>query len=487
MLEDKIRSMRETIGTGGYRKPEQSTQDSLVQNLSESTEAKEYLYKRGLHNDTIEHFKLGCDIVKNAISIPVYKHGELVNIRYRSLDPDAKTRYTQERGCEVWLYNDDGIQEGIKKGAVLVVEGEIDLMSVWQAGITNVVSPSSGKDSYGPWIELTDPIKKVYIAYDNDKPGKTAGIEMANRIGVDKCLEFQYPEGVKDANEYFLTHTKEEFRALIKASQPYYKHQFSGVTDVISLLKDNKTTYIQFDVIPYVKFESDWVAVMSGRSNAGKTTWAMNIANEASEKDLPVLILPYERGVRAVGQRFIQIRYRKPQEEFQIMEEDEWSSITDDAAQLPIYFSLPNPEEFTDRVRRAKRLFGIRLCVIDHLDYFIRGDDKVSKQADMMREIKELAQELQIIFIVVHHIRKSGSSSINLPPVMEDLAGSGDIFKIAEVVGFLHKKTDGEIDVIIEKNKGEQGIRTYQVDMTTGRFEKGEYNNPKSEPKKYEW
>jgi DnaB-like helicase C terminal domain/Toprim-like len=483
-LEEKIRSIRDTIG-GDYRKPDPAIVETLVNNLTDSHDALEYLFKRGLTKDTIKHFKLGYDTIKDAISIPIYKHGELVNIRYRHLDPQARQRYTQERGCEVWMYNDVGIQEGMKKGAVLIVEGEIDLMSVWQSGIVNVVSPASGKNSYGPWIELLDPIKKVYIAYDNDKPGRTEGIEMSNRIGVDKCFEVQYPDGIKDANDYFLQYTKEDYRTLIKNSKPYYKHQFSGVTDVLLSLKENKTQYVEFDVVPYVKFETDWVAVVSGRSNSGKTSVAMNIADDACNKDLPTLVLPYERGIRAVGQRFIQVRYRKQQDDFQVMTDEEWSTLSYDAAELPLYFSMPTPDEFPERIRRAKRLFNIKVCIIDHLDYFIRGDDKISKQADIMREIKELAQELQIIFIVVHHIRKSANSSINIAPVMEDLAGSGDIFKIAEVVMFLHKKSDGEVDVIIEKNKGPQGTRTYMVDMGTGAFEKGEYNKPKVD--KYAW
>ena len=80
-------------------------------------------------------------------------------------------KYTQEKGCEVWIYNEDGISRGQSKGGVLITEGEFDCMSAWQAGFKNVISPASGKDSYGVWIELLDSIPKVYIAYDNDKAG----------------------------------------------------------------------------------------------------------------------------------------------------------------------------------------------------------------------------------------------------------------------------------------------------------------------------
>lgn len=473
---EKISSIRETIN-GGYRKPEAEKQESYVTNLECTPSAQEYLLRRGISLDTAKHFGLGYDYERKAISIPVYKNGELINIRYRSVDPDAKVRYTQERGCEVWVFNEKGISDGVSKGGVLITEGEFDCMTAWQAGFKNVISPSSGKDSYGPWIELLDSIARVYIAYDNDKPGKKAALDFANRIGIDKCMEVLYPEGIKDANDFFATHTADEFRAILKAATPYYRNTYKGVGDIIEALRGEKKEYLELDFMPYVKFENDWVAVLSGDSNAGKTSWSLNLADEMVSKDMPVLVLPYERGINYVGQRYLQIRYNKRIEDFPILSNSEWDKLRDDAVQLPLYFAVPIEQEFEDTVRRAKRLFNVRAVVIDHLDYFIKGDNEVSKQKDFMMRIKTLAQELNVIFFVVHHINKP-KTGLKTKPRKEDLKGAAAIYQIAEVVAMLYRREPGTIDVIIDKNKGEEGTRTYIVDMTTGRFEKGVYNVP---------
>lgn len=472
-MTDKIQAIKDALG-GGYIKPDISKQEQLVKNLGQSSVAQDYLQiTRGLAKDTIYHFKLGYDIDKDAISIPVFKRGELVNIRYRYINPNGKSKYTQEKGCEVWLYNEDGISKAMPKGAVLIVEGEFDLMACWQAGFKAVVSPASGKDSYGVWIELLDSIPKVYIAYDNDIPGKSAGMNLADRIGVDKCLEVSYGDGIKDANEFFANHVREEFVPLIKEAKPYYKYKFKGVGDIIDSLRVKHDNITKLTMVPFVEWEDDWLAVLSGVTDSGKTSYSLNIASELADKNIPTLIMPFERGVRSVGKRFLQVRYNLHNKDFQHISEEKWLSIVRNSVNLPTYFSVPNIDEFEDIVRRGKRLFNIQFCIIDHLDYFVRGQDRFAKQADMIEKIKTLAQELQIRFIVVHHLRKKeGGATADRRPTIDDLKGSSDLYQIPEVVLLLHKPDEGKIEVGIGKNKGSYGYETFDFDTATGKFYK---------------
>jgi len=76
-------------------------------------------------------------------------------------------------------------------------------------------------------------------------------------------------------------------------------------------MREKKENTYKFKCIPYIEFEEDWIAVISGVSNAGKTTHVLNIANELGDKNIPVLILPFERGIKTVGKRFLQVRTDK--------------------------------------------------------------------------------------------------------------------------------------------------------------------------------
>jgi len=374
-ISDQIQSIRQTLNRD-YVKPSPEKLRLLREALKKSEIGMSYLRGRGLNEATIEHFRLGYDEVSNAIAIPIFKRGELVNIKYRLLSPaENQPKYTQERGAEVWIYNDDGIQQGLAKGRILIVEGEFDLMTVWQSGNKAVISPASGKDSYGVWIEMLDAIPKVYIAYDNDKGGKETALKMAERIGVEKSMEVSYPSDVKDANEFFSKYTVEDFKRIISEARPFYRHTFKGVGDIINELREDKSDRLKIECVPFVEFEKDWVAIISGDSNVGKTTYVMNIADELTKKNIPTLVLPFERGIASVGKRFLGVKFNMTNNDFANATGLQWEEMISQSLDLPLYFAMPKMEDIRDTISRAKRIFDVRVVIVDHLDYLVRKSD----------------------------------------------------------------------------------------------------------------
>ena len=474
-ISEKIQSLRDTVGCN-YIKPSLDRLEILSNDLKNNSSALDYLHiTRGLNNETIEHFKLGYDKEKDAISIPVFKRGELINIRYRMLNKEAKSKYTQEKGCEVWLYNEDGISKAQSKGGILIVEGEIDLMSAWQAGFKNVISPASGKDSYGMWIDLLDSIPKVFIAYDNDNAGKQTSRSIAERVGTDKCFEVLYPEGIKDSNEFFQKYDSEAFKNLIRQAKPFYKYKYQGVKDVIDSLRQKVDNVLKVNCIPYIEFEEDYIVVLSGDSNIGKTSVSLNIANELVNRNIPVLVFPIERGIRDVVKRFLQVRFNKTKNDVRNIEEKEWDEkIIPDVLNLPLYFSMPSSDELHETIAQAKKYFGIKMVIVDHLDLLVRNTDTKNLNADTSRTVqifKQIAQEYGIIFILVHHIKKpENGGSISRKPKKEDLKGTATLYQDPEAVIMLSvpDKDMTQIEIDIVKNKGMMGSRIYDFNVGTG-------------------
>lgn len=473
-LESKIQSIKESLNVN-YVRPSTQKVEEYKTSLAQNPVAQDYLkITRGLNQETIDNFNLGYDEERNAISIPVYKRGELINIRYRHLNEKAQSKYTQEKGCEVWLFNEDGISKAQAKGGILVVEGEFDCMSAWQAGFKNVISPASGKDSYGVWLELMDTIPKVYIAYDNDKPGKSAGKDLAERLGSDKTFEVSYPEGTKDANDYFKGNDSEAFKNLIRKARPYYKYKYAGVKDVIDSIRENRENLLKLRCVPFVEFEEDWLAVMSGVSNIGKTSVAMNVADELVSKGIPTLVLPIERGIRTVGKRFLQVRYNKTKEELVSFDDTDWNKIIPDILELPLYFSMPSTAEVSETVIKAKRLFNTKVVIIDHLDLLVRKSDPKNinvETSTVIQNFKSIGQEHGIIFIVIHHIKKQeGIGSVPKKPRIEDLKGSSSVYQDPEAVIMLSEPNAGQLEVSILKNKGTMGSKVFEFNVATGKI-----------------
>ncbi len=471
MLE--IKSLQDSLGVK-KQKFSQEKLDEMVLDLKVNDQAMSYLQKdRGLSIETIEHFRLGYNKKLDAIAIPLYRRNELIAIKYRYLNPVDETRYTSEKGGQNWIYNEDGVDIGRSKGKIIIVEGEFDCMSMWQAGFKNVVSPASGKDSYGVWIELLDTIPSIYIAYDNDDGGRGASVKMAERLGTDKCFEVVFPDNTKDANEYFKKYTAEHFKVLGKTASPFYKYEFKGVGDIIESLRYNREEVIELKCIPKVKFEKDWIGMISGVSNAGKTSYVLNIADELTQKNIPTLVMPFERGIDSVGKRFLQVKFNKTIDEFSYMNSEEWDGIIKECVDTPVFFALPKRNEIISTIIKSKRLFDTRVVIIDHLDYIIRNvqGNKEAEIGNTLQALKRVAEENKVLILIVTHVRKveTGHSALKRKPSMEDLKGSSSLYQDPEVVVMIDRPEENILNVNVLKNKGDMVERQFEFNFKTGR------------------
>lgn len=477
-LKNKLQSLQQSLNVE-YKKPDPKKLTDMTNKIRESP-AWDYLTKeRGLTEETIAHFQLGYDDKKKAVAIPHFKNGELINFKYRFLNP-KDTRYTSEAGAEPWVFNDTGFITGKEKGAVAIVEGEFDCMAMWQLGFKNVVSPGSGANSYGQWLEIVDTIKQVWIAYDNDEPGQSAAKELASRVGIEKCRNVSYPEGVKDANDFLLKHSSSDLRELFSKAMPFYKYEFSGLGDVIQRIIDDPMDYLEVELLPFVKLEKDQLVVLSGNTNAGKSTVALNIINDLAKRNIPSLFMPFERGVYSLGRRYIQIALGKTQEDMQFTSKDEWKQHSYELARHPVYLAVPEKNKIIETITRAKRLFGIRLVIIDHLDYIIRNvsGNRETAIADTVQSMKRVAEDLGVIVVVVTHVRKLDEPGATSPrkPGLDDLKGSSSLKQDPEVVAMVNPLDNGSaVEVNILKNKGPMGHKAFKINNATGVIA-GEYD-----------
>ncbi len=468
---DNIQSIRTTLGAK-YDKPNVNDLILYRKQLLESPTALEYLHTiRNLSDETIKKFGLGYDYYRDNITIPEMKNKEFVNIAYRALNPESKIKYIKEKGCENWIFNTQALEIAKKNQSILICSNQFDAMSAYQAGFHSVVSVPVGKGGYGEWIELFDTIPRVYIAFENHKLGKKYALDLAERIGTDKTYEINLPEDTTDLNSYFKKYNADDFKELIKDARPFYKYKFQGLRDVIDSIKEKTENVIKLKCIPFVEFEQDWLAILSGTSNIGKTSVGLNIADELADRGIPSLVLPFERGIRTVGKRFLQVHLKKTQDELNSLADEDWDKIMPDLCDLPLYFSVPSREEIRDTVAKAKKLFNIKVIVVDHLDYLVRKstENHNVETSNTLQEFKSLAQEFGIIFIIIHHIKKQeGAGATVKKPKMEDLKGSSSIYQDPEAVIMLSSPDKGQIEVDIVKNKGTMGSQIYEFNLATG-------------------
>lgn len=216
-----------------YRKPERTPSCNLPENVIG------WFFKRGITEPTLVRNRIGYDAVYmpqieqdiGAIAFPYYVNGEHINTKWR----DANKNFRMEAGAQRVLY---GLDDIAHSESVIWVEGEIDKLSVEEAGFTNCVSvpdgaPSVNAKEYASKFDFIDwdalEGKRHVLFVDMDEPGRKLEEELSRRLGEENCARIICPFGCKDANEVLVKHGALALRDLIRSAQPF---PVSGIFDV---------------------------------------------------------------------------------------------------------------------------------------------------------------------------------------------------------------------------------------------------------------
>jgi twinkle protein len=165
----------------------------------------QWIFKeRGITQTTLNHFEISEEVVfqpakqknMNSITFNYFEGGVLVNKKFRSATKD----FTQVKGGKPIFYN---INSAIGAEKVYIVEGEFDVLAMYEAGIKNCISlPSGANDNDDYWENskayLSD-VKQFVIAVDNDEKGLAIREKIAHRLGKYRCSYIDWAG--KDAND----------------------------------------------------------------------------------------------------------------------------------------------------------------------------------------------------------------------------------------------------------------------------------------------
>ena len=108
---------------------------------------------------------------------------------------------------------------------LFVTEAILDGMSLWQAGFKNVIALYGTNGWTGDHEQLLrdNGTTEIYLCLDNDQSGRDATQRLKKEILpplVKQIHVVPWPEGVKDANDFFLSREPKDFEALLKAATP---------------------------------------------------------------------------------------------------------------------------------------------------------------------------------------------------------------------------------------------------------------------------
>jgi len=206
---------------------------------------------------------------------------------------------------------------------------------------------------------------------------------------------------------------------------------------------DDKTSGLQ---------PSDLV-IVAGRPSMGKTTFAMNIAENAAIKGgKPVAVFSMEMPAEQLAMRLLSSLGRIDQHKVRTgkLDDDDWprlSSAVGILAESHLYIDdtpALTPTELRARARRLAREHehGLGLIVIDYLQLMqVAGtrENRTGEISEISRSLKSLAKELQVPVVALSQLNRSLEQRPNKRPVMSDLRESGAIEQDADVIVFIYR------------------------------------------------
>ena len=463
-------------------------------NLTEKTE--KWFNKRGITAATLAHWKIGESVEyfpqiqkkRKAINFNYFREGELINCKYR----DAEKNFKMVSGAELIFYGLDSIKDS---ETIYIVEGEMDALSLHEAGIYSVCSVPNGASKGNQRLDYLDNCweyfkdkNQIILCTDNDQPGLALRNELARRFGQYRCKYVEFGD-YKDANEVLVEKGAEVLRNILKTSKHF---PLEGVVNINDIWKDvlnyNENGIKNYSIAlgdsdDYFKidFEGSWT-VVTGIPNSGKSDVVDQIAcNMALNYRHRTAFFapesfPYEGHIKRLANKLNgKVCSNEDLNNTKAFIEEHFFFVKIDLDNLTLDGILV---AFRDLVFQK----GVNLLVIDPwnmLDHSAQRDH--SYVGVMLSKITQFCQQTKTHLFLVAHPRKMAMkwNKIYQVPTPYDISGSRDFFNkafncvtvyrsLGELTRFKSDAVQVHIQKVKRKENGSQGMFTIAPDFKSG-------------------
>lgn len=419
-----------------YEKPKKTAVKRQDKALGEAALA--YLTTRGISEKTALAFSL---VSARAYFPQLEREEEAIAFPY---DKGAKLKSYPDKAfvCSEPLSSlfGQGLVDLTESPDLIICEGEMDPLAMYEAGVLNATSVPNGSSSFtknnpdGTMKELLgflwsakdiiDQAKRILIATDADDPGDKLADELSRRIGVHRCWRVIYPEDCKDANDVLLKHGKEVLVKAVEDAQPWpvsglYEAEkyFPEVDDLFINGFAEKVSTGLTDVDQIFSVSPGLLTVVTGIPGNGKSTFVDQImVNLARSKDYVSAICSFENPPAVHIAKLAQMLYQKhffpsPDLPGPRMSKEELDEVKpfihrhfkflqqDDGKKATI-------EGIIERIKTAVFRFGVQVVVVDPYNYIARPAKAESETQwidDILTELRLVASLYRLhIFFVAH-------------------------------------------------------------------------------------
>ena len=446
-----------------------------------------YFNSRKISKETLEAFHVSADSYGNIV-FPFYRNDELVYVKYRKPCKHSKKdgpKEWQERNTEPILF---GMDNAAFNQPLFITEGEIDAMSLYEAGVTNVVSVPCGCQNMEfvslcwDWLEK---FHQIVLFGDADEPGVEMVSTLMRRLGEDRCMiSPEYPELLiddspagrccKDANEILFSYGKEGLKMVADACEPAPIEGVLNLADVTAV--DPTTKPRIYTRIPSLDnaiggLAEGTVTIFSGKRGEGKSTLGGQLLLNGIQQgysccaysgELPATTFLNWILLQATENKYISYKTDpRTGKNFAVVPYEVQKRIKTWIDNKFFLFDnnyrpdIPQEEAIVRTFTLCARRYGCKMFLVDNLMTILSestNTDENRIQGKFVAALKAFAVKYKVCVMLVCHPRKTKPGERF---TSEDVAGSANITNLADTVINIEKP-----NLRITKNR-EFGICEY--------------------------
>lgn len=402
--------------------------------------AIEYLEKRGIPAEVTKLYEI--TIKEGTDNIMVFPFmddkDEMWFIKYRNINFNKgvdKAKEWPEKQRKPILFGMNHCNFDNK--TLVMTEGQIDALSCVAAGIENVVSVPMGMNNFGwyPYcFNFLGRFDELIVFGDYEKGNITLLDGMKTRFhGSVKHVNPDDYQDCKDANEILLKYGKSAIQSCIKNAIPVPVPNLKQGKDIQRMsIKDHEymLTGIK-ELDEKCRFYFGELIILTGAAGEGKSTLASQWVTKAMDQGYKAMIYSGEMkdwmvkdwlDMQIAGKHNLNYNNDIDLETYQKMVGSEMYSryyVYDEPVDA-------NEKTLLETINQSIQQYGTRFIVIDNLMTVLDCEGKIElneAQTKYTRQLASIAQNTDVIIVLVVHPRKSNATSFS----NDDIAGSSNI------------------------------------------------------------
>lgn len=427
--------------------------------------AVEYLRSRGIGEAVARRYRITTRRdAPNVLVFPFYDgEGVLRFVKYRKTDFDRdrdKNKEWCERETMPILF---GMDHCRPEAPLVITEGQLDSLSLAEAGIKNAVSVPNGARGF-TWVEhCWDWLEKFpeIIVFGDCENGKvTLTEELSRRLTKPvKVVQTEDYLGEKDANDILRKYGVDALRQAVERAKLIPVSHVKELADVeavdLSQLPCIRTGITALDkVIGGLYFGQ--VVLLTGKRGEGKSTVGSQIMAEALGQgmhtlaysgELPEIMFKRWLDLQLAGPQNVTVSYNRFNDPTYGIPAETVERISDwyrGRAYLYDNNAVDDENEgLLQTIEQAVCRYGVQLVMVDNLMTAIDAestDTQYLRQSHFVRQLKKIAVKHNIAVLLIAHPRKTqGNVTDN-----DAVSGSSDITNRVDTVLSYVKNPENE-------------------------------------------